>query len=279
MGINPYVKPKEEKQESDLDKVLKGLNVASNVFGIYTDYKKLDQMKVDNEKQRELFKIQQGADVRQAEKHEMDKKEFAAKEKRGFTNLPTPEDPLTAQNKRLDIQKKTKELNDPYNKIGEADQTVVKNLSTKNATKQAITAQIEASLKILDDPTVSEDQKIIQGRTLLKTLNSAEGADAIGAEEAKRLGGLLEFQMFNFTNPGPMFGRAPIGDFTEQVKLQRNSLKDAIKTNQTEIDARLGTSAPKAIVKTPPSDAERQAAMIELTRRKGLGAGLPKGNK
>lgn len=71
MAINPYNKPQEEKKESDLDKVLKGLTVASNVFGIVTDYKKLAQMKADNElkvqeaqRQREAFKLQQNDDFR-----------------------------------------------------------------------------------------------------------------------------------------------------------------------------------------------------------------------
>lgn len=49
MGINPYNKPQQPKEESDLDKVLKGLNVAGQLYGLYTDTQKVKEMKLDRE--------------------------------------------------------------------------------------------------------------------------------------------------------------------------------------------------------------------------------------
>ena len=82
---------------------------------------------------------------------------------------------------------------------------------------------------------LSDEQKIVQGRQLLKTLNSTEGADAIGAEEAKRLGGLLEYQMMNITQPGPMFGRDLPG-FKEQAMATSKNIKNAVQSNQKIIE-------------------------------------------
>lgn len=71
MGINQYNKPKPEKEESDFDKVLKGLQVANQITGTVADFKKLDQMKAESdlrlqadERQREEFKFKQNAEGR-----------------------------------------------------------------------------------------------------------------------------------------------------------------------------------------------------------------------
>lgn len=45
MAINQFNKPQPQKEESDLDKVLKGLSVAKDVFGVYTDYTKIGEAK------------------------------------------------------------------------------------------------------------------------------------------------------------------------------------------------------------------------------------------
>jgi hypothetical protein len=113
------------------------------------------------------------------------------------------------------------------------NQEQIKKLADKNATKAGISTQIDATVKMLKDPQINSDQKLMQARQMIKVLNSVEGQDAVGAEEAKRLAGLLEYHVWpNMTNPGPMFGRAPIEDFTTQAELSSRGLKDAMQTNQ-----------------------------------------------
>lgn len=120
----------------------------------------------------------------------------------------------------------------------------VDTLSTKNANKTSIRNQINAVTQKWDK--LSDDQKVMQGGMLLKTLNSPEGADAIGAEEVKRLGSKLEFAMGNlFDKTRPIqFGR-DLSGFKEQAEILSNSLSSAIDTNQNEIDSRMGRK-PKA---------------------------------
>ncbi|MBL7545622.1 MAG: hypothetical protein JNL11_17515 [Bdellovibrionaceae bacterium] len=119
----------------------------------------------------------------------------------------------------------------------------IETLATKNATKLSIKNQIDAVVDNWD--SFSDDQKVAQGRQLLKTLNSTEGADAIGVEEANRLGSKLEFAMGNFTNSNPtQFGR-DLSGFKEQAQLTSQGIGKAIAANKKQIDSAYGRpSAP-----------------------------------
>lgn len=109
------------------------------------------------------------------------------------------------------------------------DQETVKDLAKKNAAKISIANQIEGVMKNWD--RLSDDQKIAQGSQLLKTLNSTEGADAIGKEEAERLGSFLHYKMFNLTNPGSFIGR-DLDEFKKQAMGTAGGIREAIRANQ-----------------------------------------------
>jgi hypothetical protein len=108
------------------------------------------------------------------------------------------------------------------------NQEMIVDLAKKNASKISIANQIDSVLNEMSQPGVSDEQKIASGRQLLKTLNSTEGADAIGAEEAKRLGSMLE--LFNVTGPGKFFSR-DIQGFVEQARRTSKSVKGAVLQN------------------------------------------------
>jgi hypothetical protein len=133
--------------------------------------------------------------------------------------------------------------------LPEDKKEIVSGLAKKNAVKISIANQIDQTLNVLDNPKIDEDQKIAAGRTLLKTLNSSEGADAIGVEEAKRLGSFLEFKVFNLTQPGSFVGR-DVDQFGEQARIQSQSLKQSIMANQAQIDA-LKSGQPLQLAQTP----------------------------
>jgi len=162
-----------------------------------------------------------------------------------------------------------------WDKLAPPDQEIAKDLSKKNASKVAIKNQIDAVMSGWD--ALPEDQKVAQGRQLIKVLNSSEGADAVGSEEAKRLGGKLEFAMGNFTNSNPMqFGR-DLGGFKEQATLTSKGLGSAISANQDQVRRIAGPAAgrglsnlisePKQVAKNP--EAASQFAKMsddELTK-------------
>jgi hypothetical protein len=111
------------------------------------------------------------------------------------------------------------------------NKSMVEGLSKDSATKTAIANEISQTVALFDDPKVSEQQKIKAGQSLLKVLNSTQGSDAVGSEEAKRLGSLLEFQLFNVFGTGPMFGR-DLPAFRDQAAATVNRLSGAVDANK-----------------------------------------------
>jgi hypothetical protein len=124
--------------------------------------------------------------------------------------------------------------------------TQVTKLATSNADKISIANQIAASLEEFQKaPT--EDDRIRIGNGMIKVLNSTQGQDAVGAEESKRLADALNFQKFNLTGPGPMFGRDLPG-FESQTLSTLNAIKKSIQSNQEIIEKlKMGSSINIAI--------------------------------
>lgn len=120
------------------------------------------------------------------------------------------------------------------------DQKVIEKLAGSNADKISIANQIEAVMAPENWDKLTEDEKLQQGRQLIKVLNSTQGQDAVGAEEAKRLAGKLDFAMGNLTNNNPIqFGRDLPG-FANDSRITLDSIRKAVKANEGEIQKRYG---------------------------------------
>jgi hypothetical protein len=143
------------------------------------------------------------------------------------------------------------------------NQEQIRSLSKEVANDKKMYALINQSLKILDDPTISEDQKLITARAMIKPLNSLIGSDAVGAEEAKRLAGLLEYRIMNFTEPGPFHGRAPISDFSGQVRNTLRMIGGARADKDEEINRLYGRPEKSTVVGQLPS---QTPGMISKTK-------------
>lgn len=131
------------------------------------------------------------------------------------------------------------------------DRETVLGLTKKNVDKETIANSIDSVMNKWDN--LSEGEKLKQGQQLIKVLNSTQGADAVGTEEAKRLANKLEFAMGNLTNNNPIqFGRDLEG-FKKDAKITSSNIRDSIKMNQNIIDQKLGkpveASKPKSIAK------------------------------
>jgi len=121
-------------------------------------------------------------------------------------------------------------------------QAMATGLAQKNVTKLSISGTIDSLLSDFDK--LSPDQQLARGREMIKTLNSFEGPDAVGAEESKRLAGFLEFAVGNFTNQNPtQFGRNMKG-FVEQAVGVSNSMKKAADLNTALIEKISGRKSP-----------------------------------
>lgn len=116
------------------------------------------------------------------------------------------------------------------------EEHVVTSLATKNAEKISIKNQLDQELSNLKNAwkTGNEDQAIAAGENMAKVLNSTEGKDAVGAEESKRLMGLLNYKVLNLTQPGSVFGR-DVDAFIEQAAEKSNAIGKAVVENNKMI--------------------------------------------
>jgi hypothetical protein len=143
----------------------------------------------------------------------------------------------------------------PYDNLPKDQQILVSDLQRSNASKLTITNQLEAELSNFKNfvEKGNSDQAVTAGENMLKVLNSTEGKDAVGAEEAKRLAGFLKFNLLNLSNPGPTFGR-DLNAFYTQASSKTNSIKDAIKGNQKTIDSIFAGSYNPANIQATPTE-------------------------
>jgi len=153
-----------------------------------------------------------------------------------------------------------------FDNLSKDDQNVISELSKKNASKISIANQIDAVLENWD--SLPDDQKVTQGRQLLKTLNSTEGADAIGSEEAKRLGQKLEFVLIPRPSTNFQAGRDLKG-FFKQASDTSKSVRRAVNANQQEIDKRYSKTNSNAVNnQIPVLTPEQRRQRIDELRRK-----------
>lgn len=170
-----------------------------------------------------------------------------------------------------------------FSRLPKENQVEIEKLASKTGDKRGISNQLKADLTKLEDPSLNDEQKLVYARQMIKTLNSQQGQDAVGAEEAKRLSSLLEYHWFNLTNPGPVVGRAPISDFTNQVRNTVEGIDKSVELNNKEIDRLYGRQSGQVAAPVGPSPDQVTAyarrynldpatAEAILTQRMGGGA-------
>ncbi len=158
------------------------------------------------------------------------------------------------------------------------NQEIIKDLAKSNANKISIANAIHAVVAPENWSQLTEDEKLQQGRQLIKTLNSTEGKDAVGAEEAKRLAGKLQYAVGNFTNDNPVqFGR-DIEGFVNDARITHDGIVRGVQANEAEIEKRYGHApvikpagdvvplAKKSGANRPQPTAEDAAALEWLNR-------------
>lgn len=127
---------------------------------------------------------------------------------------------------------------DPYNKLPQDNKQIITKLAQSNAGKTAIVNAIDSVMKNWDN--LSKEEQLTQGRQLIKTLNSTQGQDAVGAEEAKRLAGKLEFATGNLFSDNPVQFGYDLGGFKQDANITSTAIKNSIIANQKEIDRAYG---------------------------------------
>lgn len=151
-------------------------------------------------------------------------------------------------------KKPTTPKDEAFASLPKPDQIIVTDLTKDIAGKASIANMIDSQLanfkKSWQDG--NKDLAIQQGNEMLKALNSDQGKDAVGAEEAKRLAAFLEYQVLNFTGPGDVFGRN-LDQFYSQAAQKTNAIKNTIKSNQKIIDDIYAGKGSPALSETDPT--------------------------
>jgi hypothetical protein len=139
-------------------------------------------------------------------------------------------------------------------KLNAVDDRLVKKFADDIANKQSISDAIGYEIGILEDPTVSEYVALNSARSIAKVLNSAEGKDAVGLEESKRL--LSELDLFGIKRAiegGKLFG-ADVDSFVEKIKIKKGELDGRVQSNMgrvNEIYQKYGKPTPAGTSQTP----------------------------
>jgi hypothetical protein len=153
---------------------------------------------------------------------------------------------LDIQNKQRLAAEKAVGSKKEFESLPKENQEGIISLGKKNADLFNAGTQLSSLVKVLKDPKVSPQQKLIQANQSLKLLNSLQGSDAVGAEEAKRIGSLLAY--WPNTTKGLKVG-PDLEAFTNQIMLTENTVNNLLSNNQQTI-AMLHSGSPIP-VRTP----------------------------
>lgn len=213
----------QNREQNDLDSFDANKKI---VVENYINQKKLDAMKAQDllDRERTLADKKEARSIALSDlKDERAYKSREEAEKRAHD--------LEIEKLKIDAQGKKGQKQ--FENLRKDEQNTIDKLSNKNAEKLSIANQIDSVLANWDK--LPDDQKVAQGRQLLKTLNSTEGADAIGSEEAKRLGQKLEFVLVPRPSNNFQAGRDLEG-FFKQASDTSKSVRRAIESNTNEIN-------------------------------------------
>jgi len=164
-------------------------------------------------------------------------------------------------------------------KLNAVDDRLVKKAADDIANKQGISDAIGYEIGVLDDPSIDEYVKRASAQNILKILNSAEGKDAVGVEESKRLGQFLEFQL----NPvkglatGRLFG-TDLPRFVEQISIKKEELDTRVNDGMNRVNSiyrKYGKDIPAGTSQTPSRSAMITAPAPQSMRSTNAAVSTP----
>lgn len=171
--------------------------------------------------------------------------------------------PLAQAIKGADLQKKLKEINDPTFSMSEPEKKMALDSASKLSDTLTIKDSMDGVIGVLDDPNVSEEQKVIAAKGALKLINSAtlSSPDAVGKDEAERAGSFISPGLMNLMpgqpGPGPL-SKPNVEAFAEQLKIMSKNLGSKAGSLQKRSGIKQGSgllekSAPQKPSATPGS--------------------------
>ena len=136
----------------------------------------------------------------------------------------------------INREKLLKSANPTQVKLNAFDNTTVNKIAMDIANKDTIAEAIGYEIGILEDDTVQDYVKLNSANSIAKVLNSAEGKDAVGVEESKRLLGALDlFSVTRKFQGGTLIG-PDMDSFVEQLKIKKGELDTRVLAGKKRVN-------------------------------------------
>jgi hypothetical protein len=275
--MSPQLKREREQapEKDPLDQIMKGLNIASSVYNIYDRASTAAENKIKAEK------------LAQQQAQELGMKEtetaatLAAKGLKKDASGNIVEDPESSfiKSRLADIDRSKEEMaikreslalqrdqlktlkNQTAFKMMPEDQKImVEKFAGEKAKLFPIVNQFDQYISQLENPNLSESEKIQIGLQSMKLMNSPTNPDAVGAEEVKRIGSYLNPAPQPFGPKGWAVG-VDLAGFTEAVKNTRNRSAGTLEAVTNQIETLMGRLPPTPARPVGPQEkaVQRQA--------------------
>lgn len=240
VGVDKQIDNESQAKQFDYTKEKDGRTFANQDRAFGLDQQQFNQQKLKNNRDYEMQLANMGLTREQFEEQKNQNafgQDIKAKE------LALMERDKSAKQKYLDAKLASLQNKSKEDKMSPYDKKTVDTIASGNANISIIKNSIDSVMENFD--SLPEDQQIVQARMLLKTLNSKEGKDAVGVEEVKRLGSLIEYKLFNLLEPGSFIGR-DLPEFATQARNASKFMGEAINKNKAIADQAMGrTPAPQ----------------------------------
>lgn len=180
---------------------------------------------------------------------ELDRQELDLKKLTGEEERRIKERGLEQAQQRIDLlrQKILQPTKSANIKLDPVDDRFVKKYADDIANKQTIADAIGYEIGVIQDPSIEDYVKLQSANNIAKVLNSAEGKDAVGVEESKRLLGELDiFSVRRAFQGGSLIG-PDLESFSNKLALKQGELETRVKESSNRINdiySRYGLNMP-----------------------------------
>jgi hypothetical protein len=139
-----------------------------------------------------------------------------------------------------------------FKKLPKDAQIKIDTLSKDSAKQTVMGNQVGELIGQMKDPNMSVEDKVASANEQVKLLNSTLGADAVGAEEVKRIAKFLDYA------PSPTVGKYSVGPdiegYTRQLENLKKRTDGSIGLLKSQVDAAYGRKAPDVSGQVNPDD-------------------------
>jgi hypothetical protein len=260
----------EGASKSEIDRARLEVQKSFNDARLQLDREELDVKRLSGEEERKLKGRE--LDIKEktaAEEQQLKSRKLDIYDQIQRIRLAQGQARIDQAKERIDIyrQKVLQPTKASEIKLNAVDDRLVKKYADDIANKQTIADAIGYEIGILQDPGIEDYVKLNSANAIAKVLNSAEGRDAVGVEESKRL--LGELDLFNLKRAfqgGNLIG-PDLESFAEKLLLKQGELETRAKESSSRVNdiySRYGMNLPAGTTRGQTTPVGRTAVQPQV---------------